>query len=204
MKVFVQQQHSFRTGFGRALQIDSFVGWKWLRFGRSKPAEAGVANDSKQPGASVGSVKAVEVTMRPQERVVHDVFCILVASQQPTRKVVGRVQVRIDGALEVIGELGLRHVLGALACRDAAGLTATLSDSVAMVACLSQCSRQCLPARQSIYSRITTWNKCFPSLVFPACPNGARRKGCRKALNSIRTKTAWIAVGFWSAWLGPA
>ena len=64
------------------------------------PAPAGVANDSEKPGACVPPCKGWEVAKRAQCGLLHNVFRIMLVSNQPACQTVCSVEVWQDDVLE--------------------------------------------------------------------------------------------------------
>src|SRR5215471_4165563 len=71
-----------------------------LRTMAAQEVVARVAHDGEQPSTRVAAPEATEESERTHEGVLDDVFRVLIAAREPSREVVGRVQVRQHRLLE--------------------------------------------------------------------------------------------------------
>jgi hypothetical protein len=88
-------------GVAVALLVE-FVG----RRGRSAtpPVGADIPNDSEKPGPAVAASKCSEVSKRPERRLLHDIFGVVLVPHQPARQPIGRVEVRDNDVVKALGE----------------------------------------------------------------------------------------------------
>ena len=67
------------------------------------PRVTGIPDDPQEPGAGVAAGKGTEVAERPQGRVLHDVFGVVIVSHEPARKPARRAKVRQHNIVEGLG-----------------------------------------------------------------------------------------------------
>jgi hypothetical protein len=60
------------------------------------PRIAGVADDSKHPGADIAASEATKKSEGPHEGFLDHVLRILVVAGQPSRQVIGSIEMRYD------------------------------------------------------------------------------------------------------------
>ena len=87
--------------------VEGGRGWRALPL--SQPGLIGIAHDLKQPCASIIAAETATKSGRVQERFLHHVLGVLVIASQPTRQVIGGVQMPQDVILKISGPVLFEH-----------------------------------------------------------------------------------------------
>src|SRR5437016_13903812 len=77
----------------------------------SDRAEIEVANDGKKPTPSVDSFEPVKCPEGPQQRFLHQIFCIFIVADIPARQIKSRLQMPENESLEILKFCLMVHVL---------------------------------------------------------------------------------------------
>lgn len=111
-RIVSRQEQRFGSGDRYRVRVRFFIEWF---LGRSAAAvhaiRTRVTDDAKEPRAAVAADEGAEVLERPEESVLHDVFCIGVVTDQPSRQSMAGVEMWQNEPVEVLADAIGCHAL---------------------------------------------------------------------------------------------
>ena len=111
---FTRKRLGFGTHRHTCPAVDFFVkaGRRFPRSVALEPRVTGIADNRKQPRAAVATMEAIEELVGAQERFLHHIVGVLLLTRQPTRQVVGVVQMWQDNLLKTSELICVSQVIG--------------------------------------------------------------------------------------------
>ena len=86
---------------------------RWLlRFVALEPRVTSITNNQKQPKTAIAALKAIKKLISAQKRFLHHIIGVLILARQPTRQVVGVVQMWQDTLFETSKLVSVWQLLG--------------------------------------------------------------------------------------------
>src|SRR6476661_3112451 len=76
----------------------------WCVKAPGAPAAGRVANNPEEPGAPIATSECPEVSKGPQQRLLYDIFRVLLMPQPPSREPIGGIEVGQDDLVETLAD----------------------------------------------------------------------------------------------------